>query len=266
MKIEKVNDHQIRCTLTKEDLADREIKLSELAYGTDKAKDLFRDMMQQASFEFGFEAEDIPLMIEAIPLNADCIVLIITKVEDPDELDTRFSKFAPSVHEDGNDLDEIIDSAVGGTGADDVLDLFKKITSAREAAAAAAHSDNSGAESTASKKSAINKTLKKKLADMNPALNMVRMYGFDSLHDLTALSHILVNTYQGSNSLYKDPEGGYILSVAKSDHTPAEFNKVCNILSEYAVGLRTVPGSDAYLEEHFEVILKDQALQSLAQI
>ena len=78
MKIEKVNDHQIRCTLTKEDLADREIKLSELAYGTDKAKDLFRDMMQQASFEFGFEAEDIPLMIEAIPLNADCIVLIIT--------------------------------------------------------------------------------------------------------------------------------------------------------------------------------------------
>ena len=91
MKIEKVNDHQIRCTLTKEDLADREIKLSELAYGTDKAKDLFRDMMQQASFEFGFEAEDIPLMIEAIPLNADCIVLIITKVDDPDELDTRFS-------------------------------------------------------------------------------------------------------------------------------------------------------------------------------
>ena len=61
MKIEKVNDHQIRCTLTKEDLADREIKLSELAYGTDKAKDLFRDMMQQASFEFGFEAEDIPV-------------------------------------------------------------------------------------------------------------------------------------------------------------------------------------------------------------
>ena len=90
MKIEKVNDHQIRCTLTREDLADRELKLSELAYGTEKAKDLFRDMMQQASFEFGFEADDIPLMIEAIPLSSECIVLIITKVEDPEELDTRF--------------------------------------------------------------------------------------------------------------------------------------------------------------------------------
>ena len=38
MKIEKVNDNQIRCTLTKEDLADRQLKLSELAYGTEKAK------------------------------------------------------------------------------------------------------------------------------------------------------------------------------------------------------------------------------------
>jgi adapter protein MecA 1/2 len=104
MKIEKVNENQIRCTLTREDLADRELKISELAYGTEKAKNLFRDMMQQASFECGFEAEDIPLMIEAIPLNADCIVLIITKVEDPEELDTRFAKFAPSVH-DENDSD-----------------------------------------------------------------------------------------------------------------------------------------------------------------
>ena len=34
----------------------------------EKAKSLFRDMMQQASFDFGFEAENIPLMIEAIPL------------------------------------------------------------------------------------------------------------------------------------------------------------------------------------------------------
>ena len=75
MKIEKVNDNQIRCTLTKEDLADRQLKLSELAYGTEKAKVLFRDMMQQAAYEFGFEAEDIPLMIEAIPLSADTIIL-----------------------------------------------------------------------------------------------------------------------------------------------------------------------------------------------
>ena len=94
MKIEKINDNQIRCTLTRQDLADREIKLSELAYGTEKAKLLFRDMMQQAAYEFGFEANDIPLMIEAIPISSDSVILIVTKVEDPEELDTRFVRHA----------------------------------------------------------------------------------------------------------------------------------------------------------------------------
>ena len=100
MKIEKINDNQIRCTLTHADLAERQLHLSELA---EKAKSLFHDMMQQAAFEFGFEADDIPLMIEAIPASSDSIVLIITKVEDPEELDTRFSKFAPSQEGDSSE-------------------------------------------------------------------------------------------------------------------------------------------------------------------
>ena len=79
MKIEKINENQIRCTLTRADLEDRHLKISELAYGTEKAKSLFHDMMQQAAFEFGFEADDIPLMIEAIPSSSDSIVLIITR-------------------------------------------------------------------------------------------------------------------------------------------------------------------------------------------
>ena len=36
MKIEKINDNQIRCTLTHADLAARNLKISELAYGTEK--------------------------------------------------------------------------------------------------------------------------------------------------------------------------------------------------------------------------------------
>ena len=97
MKIEKISDNQIRFTLTGEDLAARQIKLSELAYGTEKARNLFREMMQQAASQVGFEADNIPLMIEAIPMSEGSIVLVVTKVENPEELDTRFSGFAPSL-------------------------------------------------------------------------------------------------------------------------------------------------------------------------
>ena len=44
MKIEKISDNQIRCTLTRADLAERQLQLSELAYGTEKTKSLFHDM------------------------------------------------------------------------------------------------------------------------------------------------------------------------------------------------------------------------------
>ena len=37
MKIEKINDNQIRCTLTRADLAASHLQLSELAYGPEKA-------------------------------------------------------------------------------------------------------------------------------------------------------------------------------------------------------------------------------------
>ena len=123
MKIERINDNQIRCILTKSDLAKRAIKISELAYGSEKAKNLFRDMMRQAQKELGFNAEDIPLMIEAIPYS-EHIVLIITKVEDPEELDTKFSNFAPGVREGDSALDDMISEL---SGAAEVLDLFKKI-------------------------------------------------------------------------------------------------------------------------------------------
>lgn len=93
MKIERISDNQIRCTLTSLDLSSRGINLAELAYGSEKARNLFREMIQQAAQEVGFEAEDIPLMVEAIPLSSESIMLIVTKVEDPEELDTRFSKF-----------------------------------------------------------------------------------------------------------------------------------------------------------------------------
>lgn len=265
MKIEKVNDHQIRCTLTKADLADRELKISELAYGTEKAKNLFRDMMQQASYEFGFDADDIPLMIEAIPLNSECIVLVITKVEDPEELDTRFSKFAPSVHDEENDDDEIgntLDSMLQSLseGADDVLDLFKKIHDSHIADTVSGTSDS------------LNSTEKTNVktpnaANVNVGIDLTRIYGFESLNQVTRLAHILVQYYNGKNSLYKnEKKPGYVLVVTQSDHSPEEFNKICNMLSEYGNPEKIAAASEAYMEEHFEPVIKDKAIQALSLV
>ncbi|WP_010168067.1 adaptor protein MecA [Candidatus Epulonipiscium viviparus] len=89
MKIEKISDTQIRITLNQEDLMDRNIKLTELAYGSKKAQNLFQDMMSKAYEDFGFEAQNVPLMIEAVPLSIDSIMIVVTKVSDPEQLEER---------------------------------------------------------------------------------------------------------------------------------------------------------------------------------
>ena len=250
MKIEKVNEHQIRCTLTREDLADRELKISELAYGTEKAKNLFRDMMQQAAYECGFEAEDIPLMIEAIPLNAECIVLIITKVEDPEELDTRFSKFAPSVHdEDLDDAEDIIDAFSDST--DEMLDMLRKMDQQSRAVPVSEPNSKTPLQSRETVSNA----------------HTEHMFSFTSLSDVMRLANVTAPLYDGCSSLYKnESNGSYLLLISPFGMTTADFNRICNILTEYGHLEQFSAAAESYLEEHFEPIIKDTAIQSLAGI
>ncbi len=237
MKIEKVNENQIRCTLTREDLASRELKISELAYGTEKAKNLFRDMMQQANFEFGFEAEDIPLMIEAIPLNAECIVLIITKVEDPEELDTRFSRFAPSVTEDDSE-----DAEYGEDSQQEMLDLFRRL---QEAPAGA---PEKGAVSP--------ETAEEKLR--------TRIFRMDSLQHVMNAAAVIGTRFDGDSTLYKDEAiGNYLLTMTQGNASRDDFDRVCNIISEYGSLQRSLPASRTFLDEHYEALSPATALGAL---
>jgi adapter protein MecA 1/2 len=87
MKVEKISETQIKFILSQADLSNRNIRLAELANGSDKAKQLFREMMEQAMAECQFNAENTDLMIEAIPLSTENVMVIVTKVTDmhPDD-------------------------------------------------------------------------------------------------------------------------------------------------------------------------------------
>ena len=247
MKLEKINENQIRCTLTREDLEMHQVNLRELAYGSEKAKKLFRDMMQQAQIEFGFEADNIPLMIEAIPVNLDSIILIITKVEDPEELDTRFSRFSPykdSAQTEPLQLD----------GADNIIDIFQKICESR------LKNKSSNTEGSKESDEVASDSSEK------PAVNLIRQYTFTHLDDVIAASHGLNGFFTGRNTLYKTSANeSYQLIIHQSSCSPQEFNKVCNILSEYGSGRAFSAAGEAHLKEHGELI-SSSALQQLTQL
>lgn len=241
MKIEMINEHQIRCTLTREDLEDRQIKLSELAYGSEKAKELFRDMMQQAADDFGFDAEDIPLMIEAIPLSAESIMLIISKVDSPDELDARFSNFTQD-----SAGDEMPAAKAEASPFTDLSGLIaqihngKKSSAARNTGTAVHHHDTDSG---------------------------FGLFTFKDMDHAILLAHQLAGYYDAINTLYLDEKNQcYYLVMRQGTHNKNDFNRILHTSAKYLHQEKYAPAREAYCQEHYRVVFSGNALQALAKI
>lgn len=264
MKIERISENQIRCTLNKNDLVDRELRISELAYGTDKAKALFRDMMQQASYELGFEADDIPLMIEAIPVSTECLVLVVTKVEDPDELDTRFSRFSSDDNIENFDYDEDYEDTFTEEFLDTMTDFeddyYTKTNSSTQMTDFVPLSDAVNPKN-------ILDDIKPQDGKTYPPTPTCKIFSFSHLDAVIDLAKQLYSIYRGINTLYKDEDrGNYYLILSKDEYSLNEFHKFCNIALEYGKMERTTYTTLAYIDEHYTQMIKAKAVQVLTEL
>lgn len=287
MKLEKLSDTQIRCTLSKEDLSQRQLHLSELAYGSEKAKELFRDMMQQASIELGFEADNIPLMIEAIPISNDCLVLVVTKVEDPDELDTRFSRFSKinvddSFDEDFSDIDDTDFEEMDFLDDEDDIDMDD------EPLPFSPSSDFDNADSDAStsskERSAIDDALvliapftqaiaqakkeaMRKKKENRSSVQDCQYYSFQNFSQAAQLGAFLAPFFEGESSLYKDSfSNNYYMILRKTQSENDTFHRACNIAADFGVRISASYATPAYFREHFETILEENAVEMLGEL
>lgn len=287
MKLEKLSDTQIRCTLSKEDLSQRQLHLSELAYGSEKAKELFRDMMQQASIELGFEADNIPLMIEAIPISNDCLVLVVTKVEDPDELDTRFSRFSKinvddSFDEDFSDIDDTDFEEMDFLDDEDDIDMDD------EPLPFSLSSDFDNADSDAStsskERSAIDDALDliapftqaiaqakkeamRKKKENRSSVQDCQYYSFQNFSQAAQLGAFLAPFFEGESSLYKDSfSNNYYMILRKTQSENDTFHRACNIAADFGVRISASYATPAYFREHFETILEENAVEMLGEL
>lgn len=229
MKIERISDNQIRCTLNKEDLVGQEMLLNELAFSPDKAKGLFRDLMQKAAVEVGFDTEDEPIMIEAIPVNKDCLVLVITKVDEQENMSDGFQQFAKRISKD-----------VSRFSIDDDTDL-----------------------SSASSKTFA--TFESTMTDVMTDSGM-EVYCFDSL-DGASDACKRISSFEAEGALYKDPMNScYYLSITMpvATNRKAEFEQIHTILREHCRRMPNTYATKSFFKEHLTPIIKNDAITVLA--
>lgn len=267
MRIERINENSIRCTLTNFDLSVRNVNLNELTYGSEKARNLFREMMQKASHEVGFDADDIPIMVEAIPMPNDSIMLIITKIDDPEELDTRFSRFSQT-EEDENSWNTFANELL--EGADGLLNLLGDpalLDSIADLPSLAGSGSDTGVSGFASKTVPGIASGPSDSAVQSPTPQNVRIYQFDTLDLVCGAAKETAKIFTGNSVLYKNPANGkFYLLLKKEDCDEFAFSKTCNKLSEYAARQKYDPATEAYFAEHYELFVKKQALQVLENL
>ena len=92
MRMEKINEHQVRCLISNQDLLARHLTAGELRYGAPEVRALFSEVLQTASRQYGFNKEEYPVMIEAVPVN-EGLLIVLSAVENPEETDPHFAHF-----------------------------------------------------------------------------------------------------------------------------------------------------------------------------
>lgn len=226
MKMELIGENQIKIELTKEDLIERDIKITELAYGGDKARELFREIMEIANEEYGFDVDNVPIMVEAMPLSLEKISILVTKVTDPDELEEKLKKvpkeqvFKP--------VDKTFD------------EIKKKIVDAR--------------------KETLEK-IEEKYKDNN-----IVIFSFDDLDTCVFVSKRINNNDFSKSALILDNQKYFLTFEMSKNAEQPQIDKLENILYEYGQKHISTMESKFYLLEHGETIIKKDAVEILSSM
>ena len=245
MTIKRNSDKQITCTISASELAERQLSISDISYGSKEAKTLVKEIMKVARDEFNFSSEDLPLVIETVPLENDDVMFIITKNEYPEELDARFSRFSPADESEypplGAEEPETEDSA---------SNLFKHLENLAQEMSEEEEVDTA-----------------KKGNSPTPKAPPYMIYSFNSMENLINLAKLLSNELPLPSTIYKTGQNQGLLLLVSPGEMPADkFKSVCEVISEYSSKDRRLKGSDLLLKEHYKPVIENDALNILSNL
>lgn len=244
MKLERLNENTIRCVIDKSELLARHIDIEDMTYGSENTSDLFEEMLDKANVELGFSPNK-SLVIEAVPLIEGSIELFISKVDSPDELDVRFSKFSPTKQ---NKMFPAFFEML--EGAFDKLEEELRVQNMQ------------GLQNINS-----NANLKE---DMRKEDSYISIFSFESIDKATDASK-RINGINFESSLFKDEKNKrYFLALSIDKNAEKDeleqFNKICNLLAEYGEKVQGMGYNLAYYKEHYQIIIQDDAVDKLSKL
>lgn len=232
MKINKINDNQIKCILTQQDLEERHLNLREMSYNSTEIRKLFAEVINIAGKNFGFDTNNVPLKIDVIPLRTSA-VLFFTKVEEPEELNPSYSHFSPSIynrlHNPGNESADLSES-------------FKNLLNAIFT---------------------IEEPSEPQKEDLF-AKNEPIAFSFENIRDLMDACKAIKPTYKHLSTLYYDESKQlYYLILEAKDNADDNFKQNCISMLEFGSTIQKDKFFAPYLAEHAKILAEGNAIESI---
>ncbi|MCL1924372.1 MAG: adaptor protein MecA [Defluviitaleaceae bacterium] len=177
MRIEKVNDKQIKFILGKEELESRGLKITELDKSQSKLELLVQEIKHEAMVKLGFFLNDTHHMVEVVPTHFEELTIIVTKISNPSISDNR----------NINNINNINQTA-GGIGHKSITaPNFKHIQSSNYNQPSHSYSKE------------------------NRRIKNVYIYGFKTLEQVIEVSKLINGYFLGYSKVYKFENEYYIV-------------------------------------------------------
>ena len=292
MEMARVSDTQIRFILDKDDLDKKDMDFKDLAFSSDKANKLFKELLSIAQVSLGFELNGEPIVVEAVPLGDGRVMLMVNKVDKDDTRHDRLARLAGledmdmSMFEHVELTDERYEDSEELEDSDDMLfdmDQNDEDADTEEEEDVAEKVEPSVTRPRAKTPEEINGAVENLLkgimnnSDRTSAGHLRRnpnekkrneaVFYFENISNVIAASHLVRGMYHSTNSLYKNEHEGRLYLHLQCDRDKEEqFKKACAALCEFGDPCRSTYATKHYLDEHFKLIRKDNALQTLSTL
>lgn len=228
MKFEKMENGSLRCTLTQDDLEQNGIELEDFFSNTANAREFLEKLIRIAEDEVGYKTSGNMMSIQAAIMSEDEIVLTFSdsQVSGSEILEHIRNMFQSSAQKEIEEEPDI---------KDDIL---------REA-----------------------ESLQEKDHIQEKKEGYAYLLTFVSFSSVRNFCRILpVNSAAESRLYYLDQKKQYFLQADLNNSTRAYVYEFVAASMEYAKGIEKDSNRSSYLEEHGDIIIKEHALETLAQL
>lgn len=231
MKFEKMSNESFRCTLTQEDLEENGVELEDFFSNTKTARDFLEKLIHMAEDEVDFHTTGNMMSIQAAIMSEDEIVLTFSdsQMNGSDIIEHLRNMF-------GNAMQQYEAETAKESASDDIL------------------------------KEAGNKQTDEEYEDEN-GKDYAYLLSFVSFAGVRDFCRILPQNENAVSRLYYlDKKKQYFLKADLNNTSRQYVYEFIAASMEYAKNIEKDSVRSSYLEEHAKVIIRERALETLAQL